>query len=151
MNEKKLEFTQRIPADLDQVFSFFSAASNLEKITPPWLHFRIIGQSTPEVQKGTLIDYRLRIRGVPIKWRTLIAEWNPKTSFVDTQLKGPYKLWHHTHTFLEKDGGVLMTDTVRYEVPFGTLGNLLAGSYVKNDVVKIFNYRKEVISKTFGA
>jgi len=88
---------------------------------------------------------------VPIQWRTLIAEWNPKNSFVDTQLKGPYKLWHHTHTFIEKDGGVLMTDTVRYEVPFGTLGDLIAGNYVKKDVTKIFNYRKEVISKTFCA
>lgn len=103
------------------------------------------------IQKGTLIDYRLRIHGIPFKWRTLIEEWNPKYSFVDTQLKGPYRLWHHTHTFVEKNGGVMMIDTVKYEIPFGFLGRLIAGTYVKNDVKKIFNYRKEAITQIFGA
>jgi ligand-binding SRPBCC domain-containing protein len=149
LNEKEIEFVQWIPASLDEVFAFFSAASNLEKLTPPWLHFKIIGQSTPQIQKGTLIDYQLKLRGLPFKWKTLIEEWNPQHSFVDTQLKGPYKLWHHTHIFEAKDGGVLVTDRIRYEVPMGLIGDLVAGNYVKKDVTKIFNYRKKIISEIF--
>jgi ligand-binding SRPBCC domain-containing protein len=133
------------------VFSFFSEASNLEKITPPWLHFRILSQSTPKIEKGTLIDYRLRLHGIPIKWRTLIADWNPTHDFVDTQLKGPYKLWHHTHIFEAQNGGVLMTDRVKYQVPLGTLGRWAAGNFVKKDIEEIFRYRKEIITKFFGA
>lgn len=132
------------------MFYFFSSTSNLERITPPWLHFKITGQSTPQIEKGTLIDYQLKLHGIPIKWRTLIEQLNPQHDFVDTQLKGPYKLWHHTHIFKPCLGGVLMTDKVRYQVPFGVLGHLLAGNYVKKDVTRIFKYRRETISQIFG-
>lgn len=151
LNLKQIEFTHWIAAPLDDVFAFFSSASNLEKLTPPWLHFKITGQSTPQIQKGTLIDYKLRIHGIPCRWRTLIEEWNPKTCFIDTQLKGPYRIWHHTHSFKEENGGVLMTDTIKYEVPFGALGNLIAGNYVSKDIHKIFNYRKEIINQIFAS
>jgi len=139
-----------VAAPLDEVFDFFSDAANLEKLTPPWLHFRVVAQSTPQIQKGTLIDYQLKVHGLPLKWRTLIEDWNPKHQFIDTQLKGPYTLWHHTHTFEVKDNGVLMTDRVRYQVPLGRFGKMVAGSLVQKDIEKIFKYRKDIISKTFG-
>lgn len=84
-----------------------------------------------------------------MKWKTLIEEWSPQQYFVDTQLKGPYKLWHHTHTFESLNGGVQMTDKIRYEIPAGPIGHLLGGSFVKKDIEKIFMYRQEIISKTF--
>ena len=97
--ERKLEFSQFLKADLDKVWNFFSDEKNLEILTPEFLNFQVLGKSTPEIQKGTLIDYKLKLRGLPLKWQTEICEWKPKTLFVDRQLKGPYKLWHHTHKF----------------------------------------------------
>jgi uncharacterized protein len=151
MAEQQLQFEQWIPASIKEVFSFFSNASNLEKLTPGWLNFRILSQSTPQIQAGTLIEYQLKLHGIPFTWKTLIEEWIPEKQFVDTQLKGPYSLWHHTHTFEEKDGGVLMIDKIRYQVPLGILGHLVAGNYVKKDITRIFDYRKEVITKVFGS
>lgn len=131
-------------------FPFFSAAENLETITPPWLNFRIIGKSTANIQEGTLIDYKLRIKGLPVKWRTRIENWDPPHKFVDTQLRGPYRTWHHTHLFEKLGGGTLMTDRVLYRMyfwPFGDVGLPM----VKNDVMTIFNYRKQVIEKLLGS
>lgn len=141
--------TQWLPLPPDKLFPFFSDERNLEKITPPWLNFRVLRKSTEKMGSGTTIDYRLRVHGIPLSWQSRIEDWNPNTSFVDTQVKGPYALWHHTHTFEPKDGGTLMTDHVRYEVPAGRLGNFLAGSYVRKDLEKIFHYRTEVLEKIF--
>lgn len=129
------------------MFPFFSDTKNLELITPKWLNFKVADQSTQSVEHGTLINYNLKLKGLPIKWRTEITAWSPPDGFVDNQLKGPYSRWHHTHSFSELAGGTLMEDRVAYRLPLGALGRLVAGSFVANDVKKIFAYRKEVIEE----
>lgn len=145
------EFTsvQFVGRPVEEVFPFFSAASNLETITPPFLNFRIVGVSTPEIQEGTLIEYKLRIHGIPVTWQTRIEEWRPNQRFVDVQLRGPYKKWHHTHEFESIRGGTLMRDRVRYELPGGVIGRLVGGAFVEKDVRSIFRYRQEKISELF--
>lgn len=133
---------QYFPRKRDQVFAFFSEAQNLEAITPPLLQFQVENKSTSQIQQGTLIDYRLQIHGVPVKWRTLIDEWKPTEKFVDIQLKGPYKSWHHTHLFEDLGEGTLMTDIVRYQIPLGFFGKAVTGSFVRGDVEKIFAFRR---------
>lgn len=137
---------QFIPRPPEEVFSFFQDANNLEKITPPSLQFKIESISTEEMQQGTLIDYRLKIHGVPAKWKTEIDEWQPPRKFVDNQLSGPYKLWHHTHEFHPFCGGTLMTDRVRYILPLGGLGWLTAAALVRKDISKIFAHRRKFIA-----
>ena len=149
-SDEVLVARQWIPASLDRVFSFFSSAHNLERINPPWLNFQVLTPPEQGIQEGSLIDYRLRVHGIPLRWRTLIESWNPQKSFVDTQLKGPYSKWHHTHRFEEIQGGVLIEDRVLYRVPLSFLGRAVGGAYVKRDVEKIFNYRKKVIREIFG-
>lgn len=141
-----LSVKQYLAKDIDSMFQFFGEAQNLEKITPELLNFRIIKMSTTEIVKDTLIDYKLKIHGVPINWRTLILEWSPPYRFIDTQLKGPYKYWHHTHDFEKIGNGTLMSDKVRYKLPLGFLGNLVAQTFVQKDVESIFKYRREVVS-----
>ncbi|MFZ9596250.1 MAG: TIGR01777 family oxidoreductase [Bdellovibrionia bacterium] len=134
-----------IPLPIESVFEFFSDARNLEKITPPWLHFKILGQSSEQIQAGTTIDYQLKLHGIPLRWRTEISSWNPPHEFTDTQLKGPYRVWKHTHRFSPLRGGTLMEDRVLYQIPMGYLGKLVAGSWVKGDVTEIFRYRNTTI------
>lgn len=140
---------QYIPADLDTVFDFFSDAKNLEQITPPLLNFKIEKMSTENIQKGTLIDYKLKIHGIPAKWRTLIEKWQPNSLFVDTQLRGPYKKWHHTHTFERFRDGTLMKDRVHYKLPVGFLGRTFGLWLVKKDVQNIFKFREQKIQELF--
>lgn len=142
---------QRIPALLPEVFSFFCEARNLDRITPPWLHFKVIGQTERELRAGTLIHYELAWHGTPLDWTTRIEEWCPPTRFVDLQLRGPYRLWHHTHCFEACDGGTLMKDTVQYAVPFGVLGDLCAGWLVRHDLKRVFDYRAREIYEIFKA
>ena len=132
------------------VFAFFSEAKNLERITPPFVRFKITHQSTPDIQSGTLFDYRLKIRGIPIRWRTEILDWNPITSFVDTQLRGPYKVWHHTHRFYTFGNGTLCEDEVYFALPAVPLFAKLVMIIVKKDVKKIFDFRKKVIDDVLG-
>ncbi len=153
MHVHTLQRRQRLAGTPAEVFPFFADARNLEAITPPLLRFRVItpgveGRGIP-MQVGTLIEYRLRVRGVPIRWQTLIQAWEPDAEvplFVDTQLRGPYALWHHTHTF-EPDGtdATIMTDTVRYAIGFGPLGELAHRLVVKRDVEAIFDHRAAVV------
>lgn len=138
-----------LPYKVEEIFPFFAEAKNLERITPPYLHFKIVHQSTPQIQEGSTFDYSLKIHGVPCKWRTLIEEWVPNKKFVDRQLKGPYSLWHHQHIFKEQDGGTLMTDKVTYRLPMGFLGDFVAGSWVDGDVKSIFDYREKVVLEIF--
>ncbi|MBC7385005.1 MAG: SRPBCC family protein [Cryobacterium sp.] len=145
-----LEAGSWIPSPLSEVFPFFSVETNLERLTPSFMNFRVVGKSTTEIQEGTLIDYRLRVRGVPMKWRTRIEEWNPGNSFVDTQLKGPYALWHHTHRFESLNGGTWMTDRVRFKLPLGRLGKAVAGWFVKREVLSIFTFRGEAVRQFLG-
>jgi ligand-binding SRPBCC domain-containing protein len=139
-----------IPQKVNQVFPFFSDEKNLEKLTPSSLNFQVLKKSTERMQAGTLIDYKLRVHGFPLRWRTLIESWSPDKSFVDTQLKGPYKQWHHTHEFNEIYGGTLMRDRVKYQLPFGFLGNVFLADFIKSDIEKIFSYRKKIIAQLFG-
>nr|BFD67094.1 hypothetical protein HAGR004_21160 [Bdellovibrio sp. HAGR004] len=137
---------QFVPLLPEKLFPFFKEAHNLEKITPPTLNFEIEGMSTPEIGQGTHIDYRLKIHGVPAKWKTEIDEWQPPFKFVDNQLKGPYRLWHHTHEFRPFCGGTLMVDRVRYRLPMGYLGWLMASRFVRKDVENIFSFRRKFIA-----
>ncbi len=136
---------QHLPQPPDESFAFFGDAHNLEDITPPWLGFRVVTPRPIAMHPGTLIEYRLRLHGLPIHWRTRIALWDPPLRFVDVQIDGPYRLWHHTHEF-EPDGeGTRMTDTVRYGLPLGPLGEIARAVLVRRDVEAIFDHRAEAI------
>ena len=142
---------QHLPGTPEEVFPFFADARNLERITPPLLSFRVITPGPIEMHVGTLIEYRLRVHRVPIRWLTSIQAWDPPHRFVDMQLKGPYALWHHTHTFAPTgDGGTTMTDTVRYAIGFGPLGELAHRLTVGRDVEAIFRHRAEVVPALVG-
>jgi len=133
---------QRIPGGPDSVFGFFADAGNLEAITPPWLGFRIVTPRPIEMRVGALIEYRLRLHGVPVSWLTRIEEWEPGVRFVDAQLTGPYALWHHTHEFApDGEGGTIVRDTVRYALPYGPLGELARRLFVARDLDAIFDFR----------
>ena len=129
-----------VPRPLDRVFAFFSRAENLEAITPPWLGFRILTPPPIELREGAVIEYAIRLRGLPMRWVSRIDRWNPPHSFVDVQLRGPYRLWEHTHAFRAIDGGTEMTDPVRYALPFGPLGALVH-PLVARDLRLVFDYR----------
>ena len=145
-----LRAEQCVPRPLDEVFEFFSKAENLGELTPEWLHFRIIEVTPGPMRKGTRIRYALRWRIFPIRWTTEITEWEPPLRFVDVQLKGPYKLWHHEHRFVAEGSGTRIFDEVRYQLPFGVLGRLAHAVKVRHDVEGIFAYRREAIEKLFG-
>ncbi len=137
---------QTLKQPLTEVFEFFSNAHNLAVITPPWLHFEVITPAPIEMVVGTLIDYRLKLRGIPIRWQSEITEWNPPYAFVDVQRRGPYRLWRHTHTFDETVEGVVVGDRVEYAV----WGNELIGRlFVRPDIEKIFAYRSEQLDEIF--
>jgi ligand-binding SRPBCC domain-containing protein len=144
-----LEREQWVPRSPDQMFLFFSDARNLEKITPPWLSFRVVSVAPEPIVPGTLIHYRLRVRGIPFRWTTKITEWNPPHSFIDIELSGPYAQWIHTHRFEARNGGTLLTDRVEYALPLGFLGRIAHGLLVKRDVEGIFDYRRQKIEEMF--
>jgi len=136
-----------LPRPREEVFPFFADANNLQVITPPWLEFQVV---TPEVANavGALIDYRLRVHGVPLKWRTHIKVWEPPFKFVDEQVRGPYRLWHHEHTFELADNGTLCRDKVRYAMWGGRLINRLL---VRRDVERIFAHRQACLQRRFAS
>lgn len=144
-------YEQWLPHAAQDIWPFFCDANNLEDLTPPFLAFRMLGQSTSVIGAGTLIDYRLKLNGIPIAWQTHIDTWEPPRRFIDVQAKGPYALWHHTHDFIPMGAGTLMRDTVRYRLPAGWLGALAGGSKVASDVERIFDYRSRKIDERFGA
>ncbi len=139
-----------LPRPLGEVFAFFSDAANLDVLTPPWLHFRILTPAPIPTHPGAVIDYRLRWHGLPLRWRTEIAVWEPPHRFVDRQIKGPYLRWVHEHTFEERDAGTWMRDRVDYAVPGGPLAALLQRWVVGPDVARIFAYRQEQMRELFG-
>ena len=140
-----------IPASLNSVFQFFSDARNLGVITPPQMRFRILTPEPISLHAGAELRYTLRVRGIPVSWTTLIETWNPPQEFSDSQARGPYKLWHHTHRFREVKGGTMMEDAVRYALPFGPIGRLAHWLYVRRDLERIFDYRATRIRERFGA
>lgn len=139
-----------VPAPLATVFPFFADAHNLERLTPPWLSFRILTADPIAMAVGTLIDYRIGLRGVPLRWRTRIARWEPPHAFVDEQLRGPYRLWHHTHTFTAENGGTRLGDEVLMRPRGGPLAGLLMKALVRRDVERIFRYRAQQVAAAFG-
>jgi len=143
----ELEMEQWIPQPLDKTFSFFKKCENLEPLTPEFMNFKVVDQSTEKVMEGTTIDYRLRLHGIPFAWQSQITEWKPNRSFADIQTKGPYSFWHHKHEFEEKNGGTLLKDYVTYKVPFGIIGDLLAHHFVKKDLENIFSFRRSKIKE----
>lgn len=151
MPEYKLRRQQFIPKNIETVFAFFADAANLEYLTPPWLHFKIRSQLPIIMKTGALIDYSIRWRLMPLTWQTEILEWTPPYRFVDQQIKGPYRLWHHTHTFEVNAGGTLMTDFVRYALAYGPLGSIARRLIVKRDLNAIFDYRFSRIAERFGS
>ncbi len=144
-----LQREQWIPRPIEEVFTFFADAKNLEAITPPWLGFRILSPEPITMRVGARIVYRLRWRRLPLRWVTEIAEWAPPFRFVDVQRRGPYALWHHTHEFEAQEGGTRMWDQVRYALPWGPLGLLMHRLAVDRDVAAIFAYRASRVTEIF--
>ncbi len=136
-----------LPRPLSDIFPFFAAAENLEVLTPPFLNFHILTPKPIVMAVGTRIQYQLKIHGIPVRWESEITGWNPPYFFSDDQLRGPYRRWHHEHTFEEKDGGTLVLDKVEYAVPGGALINRF---FVAPDLRRIFAYRTATLKKRFG-
>jgi ligand-binding SRPBCC domain-containing protein len=147
-----LERRQWIELPIEQVFDFYGDALNLERITPPWLGFEVTTPRPIEMGVGTLIEYRLKLHRVPVRWRTRIEAWEPPHRFVDMQVRGPYSLWEHTHTFEEDGpGATIIRDRVRYSIPFGPLGELVDRLLVRRDLKQIFDYRRDAVARELGA
>ena len=144
-----LESNQFINKPIEEVFQFFSKPENLSVITPAKLGFKILSPNPIKMEVGRLIDYNIYLMGIPIHCRTLITDYEPPNMFVDQQIKGPYAMWHHTHTFHKVKGGVEIKDRVVYSIPFGFLGRLLNYLWIKRDLNNIFLHRKKVIDKLF--
>jgi ligand-binding SRPBCC domain-containing protein len=147
----RLKREQWIPRSSEEVYAFFANAKNLEAITPSWLGFRILSAEPIVMRKGAQLVYRLRWHWFPMRWVTEITRWDPPTGFVDVQVKGPYSLWHHTHSFQPVDGGTLIGDTVRYALPFGLLGRLAHACVLKAELNAIFDYRARKVCELLGA
>jgi ligand-binding SRPBCC domain-containing protein len=151
MREHILQRRQRVPVSVERAFEFYAAAVNLEPMTPPWLHFRVTTPGPIAMGVGTLLDYRLRLHGFPIRWQTRIETWEPPLRFSDTQVRGPYSLWEHTHVF-EPQGGraCAVHDRVRYAIPYGLLGELAHGLFVRRDLERIFDFRRDALAAHFS-
>ena len=146
MKERLFRDELLLPRPRSEVFPFFAEARNLEILTPPWLKFEVLTPDPIAMRAGTLIDYRIRVHALPIHWRTEIVEWDPPHQFVDTQLSGPYKLWHHTHTFEERGDSTLCRDEVRYWPRGGAIVDRL---FVRSDVERIFAFRRQKLLELF--
>ena len=147
----RLERRQRLRRPADEVFGFFATAQNLEQITPPWLRFEVRGMEPEHLGEGTLIHYRLRLHGVPLRWTSRIEQWQPGRSFVDRQVRGPYRLWHHRHTFTDDGDGTVIGDEVHYALPLGRLGEFAHPLFVKPDLEHIFDYRQAAVLALLGS
>ncbi|HYQ46696.1 MAG TPA: SRPBCC family protein [Polyangiaceae bacterium] len=145
----RLEREQLIAAPRPQVFEFFAKAENLERLTPPFLRFAILTPLPIEMKRGRFIEYRIGLGGVPMTWLTEISDWQPPRLFVDEQLRGPYRYWHHTHEFREVGGSTSMHDLVEYELPLGALGQLAHAVLVHKLLGRIFDYREQAVRAAF--
>jgi ligand-binding SRPBCC domain-containing protein len=143
----RFECEQRLPAPRDDVFRFFADAANLEAITPPWLRFEVLTPPPIHIECGRLIDYRLRLHGLPIRWQSEITLWEPPLRFVDEQRRGPYRRWVHTHTFVAEDDSTLVRDSVEFDLLLAPLVTW----FVRRDLFRIFAYRRHILSRRFAA
>jgi hypothetical protein len=139
-----------VPRSLDDTFAFFADAYNLEALTPPWLRFAILTPRPISMKTGTMIDYRLRLHGLPLRWRTQIARWDPGVCFVDTQVRGPYRRWEHTHRFEPLVGSTRIHDRVVYELPLGRLGDIAQRLLVARELERVFDYRAAAVTRILG-
>ena len=146
-----LESDQVLPRVRGEVFAFFADAHNLEAITPPWLGFRVVTPGPIDMAPGTLIEYRLRLHGLRVDWLTRIEIWEPGRRFVDAQVRGPYRLWRHTHVFEDHREGTRVRDRVSYEIPLGPVGELARVLLVRRDLDRIFEYRRLAVAEALGA
>jgi len=150
VSRHRLQREQLLPRRIDEVIAFFAEARNLERITPPWLVFRVLTPDPIEMRVGTLIDYRLRVHGIPLSWTTRIEQWDPGVGFVDRQIAGPYRLWHHRHTFHAQGAGTVVSDVVDYALPLGPLGELAHRLLVRRDLERIFAHRHAAAARELG-
>lgn len=146
----RLEREQLVARPLTEVFAFFSQARNLEQITPPWLRFKLLSPEPIEMGVGTLIEYRLHGHGLPLRWVSRIEEWKPGSGFVDRQLRGPYRLWHHRHGFAAAGDRTVVRDHVNYALPLGMLGELAHRALVRRDLTRIFGFRQAAVTRLLG-
>lgn len=147
----ELRREQLVRAGLPEVFEFFSQARNLEVLTPDWLRFEVLMPEPVRMCEGTVIDYRLRLHGLPLRWRSRIERWEPRRTFVDRQVHGPYRIWHHRHEFEVAGSGTIVRDIVHYAMPWGPLGQLAHVLLVRRDLARIFDYRTEAVKRVLGA
>ncbi len=147
----RLEREQVVPRSRAEVFAFFEDAANLARITPSFLGFRILTPTPIEMKAGARIDYELSLFGVPLRWRTEIEVYEPKERFIDRQVRGPYRLWRHTHTFEDAPGGTRIRDRVDYAIGFGPFGRLAHHLFVRRTLERIFDHRAEIVASLFGA
>ena len=145
-----LEREQRIARPQGEVFEFFARASNLERITPPWLNFGLAGEQPSELQAGTLLEYRLRVHGIPLRWVSQIELWEPGRAFVDRQVRGPYQLWRHRHEFAPIGQYTIVRDQVHYALPAGPIGELAHALFVRRDLEQIFDFRRQAVARLLG-
>ena len=138
------------PVGIEEAFAVFEDPYNLARITPPWLNFKVTSKVRVVMTKGAAIDYTIRWMGLPIKWKTNIAEYDPPHCFVDEQTKGPYVLWHHTHRFAVEGSGTRVSDEVRYALPFGPIGKIAHEVMVGRQLREIFEYRQQTLPRLIG-
>ncbi len=150
MSAHLLEYHQLIPGTIDRVLAFFEDPLNLEKITPPFLHFEVVSASDTRVEQGTEIEYRLRWHLLPMRWKSRISEYEQGVHFADEMLSGPYRHWYHRHHFAQTPQGVEMSDRVEYELPFGVMGEFVHNAIVRRQLESIFDYRREAIARIFA-
>ena len=136
-----------LPRQPEEVFDFYADAFNLEKLTPTWLRFEVVTPAPITMQAGVEIDYRLRLHGLSLKWRSRITVWDPPHRFADEQVRGPYRKWVHEHTFTPHEGGILVGDYVEYDMLGGWLADRLL---VRRDLRRIFTFRQERLAEIFG-
>lgn len=145
-----LDRRQWVPRPVEEVAAFFEDPRNLQRMTPHTLDFRIVRVRPEQIETGMVIDYRLRLLGIPFSWRSLIRDYRPKQRFTDVQLRGPYALWVHEHVFESVEGGTLIRDRVTYRMPFGPIGMLVHRLFVKHQLAHIFDFRARVMAGLFG-
>lgn len=147
---QRLEREQVVKRPLGEVFEFFARPENLERITPPWLSFRLLTPAPIEMSPGTLIDYRLRLHGLPLRWTSSIELWEEERRFLDEQVHGPYRSWRHLHEFVPLGASTCVRDRVEYALPLGRWGDLLGLPVVRRDLVRIFDYRRAAVARLLG-